>query len=377
MSQPPYSGQPHPGQQPPSGEPQSGQPYQGGQYQGQPYSGQPNPDVPTSVPPSYPPTTAYPSSGQPEYGQPPYGTPQPQYGAPQPQYNDPQYGTPQPQHGDPQYGTPQPQYGDPQQPGVQPPPPYGQSPYGQSPYGAQPGAGLPAYGQQGFGQPGFLPPTPPKKKSKTLPIVLTAVAIVLVLCVGGVVALFMVGKNAVDDANDAIEADSTPGSGTTQETPGPTKAVGTVKISEPATLGGRPKLTDPQFAGVADQLQSSLKNVPGATTSVGALYGTVQKQDIVIAAAAEAPIDNPEKELEQTFLSAGIGGMKISEITEASTGTLGGAAKCGQATATDVDMAFCSWADEGSLGMVIWYFQPVSKAKAEFPKLRAQIETKG
>lgn len=329
--QPPYSGQPYPGQQPSSGQPYSGQPYQGGQYPGQqypnqqPYPGQPNPDVPSSVPPSYPPTTAYPSSGQPQYGQ--------------------------PQYGEPQYGA-QPEYGQ--------PPAYGQG----------------DYAQQGYGQPGFPPATPPKKKSKALPIILTAVAIVLVLCVGGVVALYMVGKNAADDANDQLDALSTPTAGTSAKAPEPTKAASTIKIVEPKTLGGRPKLTDPQFAGVAKELQTSLKEVPGATNSVGALYGTVEKQDIVIVAAAEAPIDNPAKELDQTFLGAGVGGLKVSNISSASTGTLGGSAKCGSAETSGIDMAICSWADDGSLGMVIWYFKSVSKAKTEFPKLRAQIETK-
>jgi hypothetical protein len=355
--QPPYSGQPY------NGQPSSGQPYQGGQYGGQqypgqqpPYSGQPNPDVPTSVPPSYPPTTAYPSSGQPQPGE--YGTPQ--YGQPQSgqpgEYGTPQYG--QPQSGQPgEYGTPQ----------------YGQQPYGQSygQYGTQPD-----YAQQGYGQPGFPPATPPKK-SKALPIILTVIGIVLVLCIGGSVAIFLVAKNKADDLNDQITSgNQTPTTSTTQGTAEPTQKASTIKIVEPKTLGGRPKLTDAQFADVADELQSSLKAVPGATNSVGALYGTVAKQDIVIVAAAEAPISDPATELSQTFYGAGIGGLKIENIASAPTGALGGAAKCGSAEASGVDMAICSWADDGSLGMMIWYFKSVSKAKAEFPKLRAQVETK-
>ena len=373
-SGPPYNGQPSSGQ--PYGRPSSGQPYSGQPYQGQPpYPGQPNPDVPTSVPPGYPPTQAYPTSGQPDYGQqpPPYG--QPDYGQQSPPYGQPQ----PPPYGAPQYGQPEQgqQYGQPQQ-GQQ----YGQPDQGQQ-YGQQaPPYGQPDFAQSGYGQPGFPPPTPPKKKSKAMPIILTSVAIVLVLCVGGVVALYMIGKDKVDDVNDKIASSTAtptaPANGTTtapNEQP-PPKAAATVQIVEPKTLGGRPKLTDPQFADVAKQLQSSLKSVPGATDSVGALYGTVAKQDIVIVAAAEAPIDDPATELSQTFYGAGVGGLKISNITAAPTGTLGGSAKCGSATTSGVDMAICSWADDGSLGMVIWYFKSVSKAKAEFPKLRAQIEKK-
>jgi hypothetical protein len=344
--QPPYNGQPSSGQpysgQPNSGQPQYGQPqYPGQPNSGQPqygqpqYPGQPNPDVPTSVPPqppSYPPTQSYPASGQPDYGQQP-----------------PPFGQQPPQFGQPEYG---------QQP---PPGQYGQPEYGQ--------------------QPGFPPPTPPKKKSKVLPIVLTSVAIVLVLCIGGVVGLYMIGKNKVDDVNDrladATAAPTAPATGqATTDPTDPPKAASTVKIAEPTTLGGRPKLTDPQFADVAKELKNSLGSVPTATNSVGSLYGTVEKQDIVILAAAEAPIDNPKKELDQTFLGAGIGGLKVSNISDAPVGSLGGSAKCGSAETSGIDMAICAWADEGSLGMFIWYFKSVSKAKAEFPKLRAQVEKK-
>jgi hypothetical protein len=337
--QPPYSGQPYPGQpssgQPYNGQPSSGQPYQGGpQNPGQPqygqpqygqpqYPGQPNPDVPTSVPPQqpqYPPTQAYPSSGQPDYGQQP------------------------------------PPYGQPQQPA-----------YGQGEYGQQPQFGQPQYGQ---------PVPPPKKKSKALPIILVSVAIVLVLCIGGVVAIFMVGKDKVDDINDQLADSTATPTATSEATTGPTKAVSTIKIVEPATLGGRPKLTDPQFADVAKELKDGLAAVPSATNTVGSLYGTVEKQDIVIVVAAEAPISDPEKELNQTFMGAGVGGLKISNISDAPTGSLGGTAKCGSAETSGIDMAICSWADDGSLGMVMWYFKSVTKAKAEFPKLRAQIEKK-
>jgi len=327
MSQPPYPGQPYPG------EPSSGQPNQG-QPPYQPYPGQS-----PQEPPAYPPTTAYPSSGQPDYGQP---TPPPQYGQPQPQY-----------------GQPQPQYG--------------QGDYNQQPqYGAQPG-----FGQQPGG---YGTPPPPKKKSKVLPIVLISVAIVLVLCVGGVAALYMVGKNAADDVTDAVNnlpTSTSTAAPTDEPTTAPTtQAAANVTITEPATLGGRKKLTSAQFAAIAEQLKGGLETVPGATNTVGALYGDVGDQDIVIVAAAEAPIKNPKAELEQTFYGAGIGGLKIDNITTAPTGKLGGAAKCGSSETSGVDMAICTWADEGSVGMFIWFDEPVSKAKTEFPKLRAEVEKK-
>jgi hypothetical protein len=123
-------------------------------------------------------------------------------------------------------------------------------------------------------------------------------------------------------------------------------------------------------------LKSALGEYPGATNSIGNLYGTVGKQDIVVVAAAQAPVDDPAKTLDQMFSSFGIGGLKVSSIVSAPTGSLGGSAKCGAADASGETMALCSWADDGSIGMLIWYDKTVAKAKAEFPRLRAQIEKK-
>jgi hypothetical protein len=346
MSQPPYPGQPYPEQpysgQPNPGQPNPGQPYPNQPY-GQPYQGQPNPDVPTSVPP-----------------QPGYPAPEPAYG--QPDYGQPGY-PPQPGYGQP--GSGQPEYG---QPG------YGQPEYGQPGYAQQPGYGQPGYGQPGYGQPGFPPPVPPKK-SRALPIVLISIAVVLVLCVGGSVAIFLAGKNKVDDA---VQSLATPTAAAPTDDPSagatPTKAASNITITEPKTLGGRPKLTDAQFAGLADLLKESLSTVPDVGTTVGALYGRVAQQDIVAVAAGEAPISDPDEELSDTFLDSGTSGVKLSGITSVSTGSFGGTAKCGNATASGVKLAMCAWADNGSVGSIMWYFKTASQVKSQFPALRAQIE---
>jgi hypothetical protein len=341
MSQPPYSG--------PPGDPYSGQPGQP-PYPGQPYPGQPNPDVPTSVPPQpgYPPTTSYPAYGQPaapQYGQPA----DPQYGQP----TAPQYGPP----GDQQYG--------------QAPPPYGQ----------------PDYAQQGYGQPGYPPAgPPPKKKSKALPIILVAVGIVLVLCIGGITAVVLVGKDKVDDVKKAIDtaASATPtvpsGPGTpeaTTTTPPAQAPVANVKITEPKTLGGRPKINDPSLTATTKTMTSELLDeYPDATSSFGAFYGVPAKKTLVMALGVEAPIPDPALEVTKNFAGMGLSGTQIKNIVPASTGSLGGTAKCGSSQTNGVSLAVCSWADDGSSGMIVFYYKSVTKAKAEFPALRAQIEKK-
>ena len=350
MSQPPYPGPPYP-EQPYSGQPNSGQP-----YSGQPSSGQPYPGAPGSGQP-YP---GQPGSGQPYPGQPYPGQPYP---------GQPYQGQPNPDV--PTSVPPQPGF-----PSSAPPAPaYGQPEYGQQPtYAQQPGYGQTEYSQPGYGQqPGYPAPQPPKK-SKALPIVLVSIAVVLVLCVGGSLAIFLAAKNKADDISDDVERALATPTATADPTATPTEEASTITIVEPKTLGGRPKLTDKQFAGIADELKSGLAGVPNAGNTVGALYGTANKQDIVVIVGAEAPIDDPQEALETTVLGGGASGFEITGITTVDPGSFGGAAKCGNANASGVKMAVCGWADEGSVGWIIWYSKSASQVKSEFPKLRAQIE---
>ena len=91
-------------------------------------------------------------------------------------------------------------------------------------------------------------------------------------------------------------------------------------------------------------------------------------------AAAEAEVDDPAAALSGTFAGAGLSGLKVTGIQTIDPGPLGGAATCGKANEADIDIVMCGWADEGSIGWVMWYFESASKAKAEFAKLRGQIE---
>jgi hypothetical protein len=346
MSQPPnqpYPGQPDPGQlypgQPQPGQPQpwssppgSGQPYPGQPgCPGQPYPGRPNPDVPASVPPQpgYPPQSAYgpPSYPQPEYTQVDYD--QPEYA---------QSGYPQP--GYPQSGYPQ-----------------------------------PGYPQPGYPQPGPMPGfPPPKKKSRALPITLVSIALVLVLCVGGGTAVYLAGRNTAEGIADAISS-----AAPTTQPARPTEAVtptATISIVEPKTLGGRPKVTDPAFADRVEQLESSLALVPGAAQTVGALYGTPAKQDIVVVVAAKTLVPNPKKELDSAFTGPGVDELNLTGVAGIPAGPLGGVAKCAKGNAGGAPLSMCGWADEGSSGLVFWYFTSLSDAKDEFIKLRGQVEKK-
>lgn len=245
----------------------------------------------------------------------------------------------------------------PQQPfGQQPPPPYGQPQqpqYGQQ-YGQEPGQ----YGQQpppppGFGPPpgGFPPaPLPPKRKSRVLPIILITLGVLAVLCIGGITAVVFFTKDAIEDA-------------------------AAVTITEPATLGGRPKLDSQEFAAMTADMEKDLAAYPGAESSFGAFYGSPDDESMVAALATKALIANPQQELDASFKEFGKD-APISGLTNADTGTLGGVAQCGTSSVSGIDVAVCGWADQGSVGMIMWFFKKAPDIQAEFPKLRAEIESK-
>ncbi|BCJ42253.1 hypothetical protein GCM10010168_87480 [Actinoplanes ianthinogenes] len=267
-------------------------------YSGQPFPGVPNPDVPGSVPPAY-------------------GAPPPGWGPA------------------------------PDQPPTQP----------FTPGYAQPGYPPAGYPQPPFGQPGY--PPPPPKKSRVVPIVLLSIAIVLVLCVGGLVTIGLLAEK--DDTGDDKD--------------GKTPTAADITVVEPETLGGRPKLTTSEFGDITKTMEDGLlTGYPGATTSFGAFYGTPAKKNMVMAIGVAAPIPNPELELSKNITSMSLTGISVDDIVAVDTGSYGGAAKCGSGETAGVDLAVCIWSDKGSVGMLVWYYTSVSKAKTELPALRKQIE---
>jgi hypothetical protein len=281
----------------------------------------------------------------------------------------------EPQPGEPYPGQSQPYPGQPQYPATPYPGPYSGQPNPDVPSSVPPQPGYP-YAPY----PGFAPPAaePPKAKSRTLPIVLTSVAIFLVLCLGGSTAVVLVFKNQ-DDKLTA--ADTTPSPATTappteEPTPDPTtKPAATVKIVEPKTLGGRPKVSTKELKSYVDLLKTMMSSYPSASKSVSGMYGRIGTRNVVVMAAAEADVVLPETTVD-ALLASGGSSTKVTGITSVPAGSLGGSAKCGNSSSAGEKLAICVWADQGSLGLVVWYFKSSSAIKSEFPKVRAEIEKK-
>ncbi|WP_199752149.1 hypothetical protein [Actinoplanes sp. ATCC 53533] len=299
----------------------------------QPYPGEPGPEggyQPPAAPGSYPPPgqgSYPPPGGQGAYPPPPgsYPPPAPDQGSYPPPPADQGY------------------YPPPAAPGSYPPPGADQGGY------PPPGAGYP-----GQGAPQYGAGPAPKKKSSALKIVLIVVGVVALLCVTGSTIAFFAAKDKVSEVIDAAK----------------------ITVVEPATLGGRPKASDPSLQSSADGLSGIMSNVPGATGSVGAIYGDLQNQDIVMVAAASSINGSAEDRFKELSTSTGSGGINIDNLTDTDPGPLGGIAKCGDTNNAGVPMAVCIWSDNGSVGMLAMMFKGKADLEKEFITLRGEVEKK-
>ncbi len=315
------------------------------------------------VPPASGPGYGQPASGVPGYDQPPgYG--QPTSGAP---------GYGQPTSGAPGYGQP-----------ASGAPGYGQPTSGAPGYG-QPTSGAPGYGPQ----PAYGPPTPyapgaeapqPGKRNQ-LPLLLSFGLVgLLVLCLGGGGLAYV----AFSDEEDPAPSPTAAPSATTN--PGPSEPAPTepdttepspdpqVRLVAPSKLSGRPKTTDPELKAMADQMVEDMKStVRNQSSAVGAFYGSPKNRNMVMIAGASGFVLNPEGELDDAVdgLSTSLDVRRMSTVAP---GPLGGVAKCGDGSASEVPLGVCVWADHGSVGMIVMFFSSASKARSEFILIRSQIE---
>ena len=239
--------------------------------------------------------------------------------------------------------------------GFQPPqqPQYGGG-YPQAPQQPQYGADYPQTPQQPQYGNQFGAPVPPKK-SGVGKILLIVLAVVLVLCVGGGIVTWIATKDTVGEVVTATKT----------------------RVVEPQTLGGRPKVTDPQLQNAATQMKVSLsKDVPEATSTAGAFYGDPAKKDLVMIVAVSGVMADPKKELDDATVAV-TPDLATKDFKTVDPGPLGGVAKCCDGKASGEQVAVCIWADRGSLGMVVVYFKSAAELQKEFVSMRGEIEKQG
>ena len=227
-------------------------------------------------------------------------------------------------------------YPPPSDPGSYPPPASGAGAY-------PPPGGVPQYGS-----------APPPKKKSALKILLIVAGVVALLCVAGIGVAVFAFKDDVERTVDAAK----------------------ITVVEPQTLGGRAKASDPALQSSVQGLDSEMAGIPGATSSVGAIYGDVQKQDIVMIAAASSITGTAQDRYDEFTKGLGQGGIKLDNVSDTDPGPLGGIAKCGDSDTAGTPMAVCVWSDNGSVGMIAMMFKGKADLQKEFIAMRGQIEQK-
>jgi hypothetical protein len=126
-----------------------------------------------------------------------------------------------------------------------------------------------------------------------------------------------------------------------------------------------------------DKLKTTAqKQVASSTSSVSAAYGDLAKADIVMVTALSGTVASPQSDMDTVFKGVGSSTSTMSEVAAIDAGPLGGVAKCGKLTNAQTHFAVCAWADNGSLGLVLWYEKDLAIAKNDFQAIRAQIEEK-
>jgi hypothetical protein len=157
----------------------------------------------------------------------------------------------------------------------------------------------------------------------------------------------------------------------------PVAAARGTKVAAPPTLDGQPKIKDAELQAVVDQMRSTvLSVVPGSLSSEVGFYGDMTEQKLLAIVALTAPIADPTALLSNALTSLGDSGVVVAQPEPVDPGPLGGQATCGNATASGVELAVCGWADNGSLGLVMFHFTQLDEAKDRFLRIRAEVESR-
>ncbi|MEU7820843.1 hypothetical protein [Catellatospora sp. NPDC049133] len=149
----------------------------------------------------------------------------------------------------------------------------------------------------------------------------------------------------------------------------PTKAPVKITLRVPSTLDGIAK--SPESVG---PVPTELKQRYVQAKWVSGAYGDADSaagKKIAFYAATSTRLKSPSTEMQ--WLTQNMADDGFSGFFSVSTGSLGGAAKCGHQEVLG-SVYMCAWADGGSIGMVMLWDYNQSEAKAAFPRVRAQIE---
>ena len=142
----------------------------------------------------------------------------------------------------------------------------------------------------------------------------------------------------------------------------------------------------------ADQLKVVLARIaeqPEGSAGIAVSYATAAEQEdrrglVVVVAAVEAPIGDPQTTVSQVTERFRIESEMLRDVVTVSPGSLGGAIRCGWIDGGDHDggdfdtwqTPVCVWADTHTVGVVIFAPRHITaaQAKSEVLIIRAAVE---
>jgi hypothetical protein len=148
-----------------------------------------------------------------------------------------------------------------------------------------------------------------------------------------------------------------------------------VRIIEPETLNGRPKVTDPEVQESLAEMEKRVKDaIPGEENVVVAMYGDLQGTNMVRIVAVDRATAEGDLEVNGIFQRLRDRGFTVSKVESTNPGPLGGIAKCAEVNTPSGGQSICAWADEQSVGSVTFFLKKREEAKSEFVGIRSLIE---
>jgi hypothetical protein len=192
-----------------------------------------------------------------------------------------------------------------------------------------------------------MPPAPPRKRrvGRIIGIILGAVALLALLCCGGA---FIFGQDYINQAN--------------------------ATLTTPDTVAGLKKSTVPDLQTIADQTAASLSSSASVDNVIAVFYDDpAAKNKIVMLVGGTKFMWQPKSELDGAFQGSDKGGRPITGVSDVDPGKQGGTARCGTATASNIPIAVCAWADHGSLVMGFFFNRSITESADLLRKIRAEI----
>jgi hypothetical protein len=144
-------------------------------------------------------------------------------------------------------------------------------------------------------------------------------------------------------------------------------------ITEPDTLGGRPKLPGSEHTATVDRLADELS----WPTGTAAVYGRADGTDLLLVVGGTLGFDLPGRRMATVLNTLEKEGMATAELWPKAPWPFDGLVRCGQTTYLNAPAAVCAWSDDGTLGVIIAPAGSAGAMRDGFATLRTQLEMRG